>query len=139
MSIDKGEITSYREYAFDYVNQGVRRVNEKELEWTSSTGGDPDGVILELDAPRDAVISFQSKPVSFQFKPAEITAEPYVVDVGPVNQRVIVQAITKKLTPKNLSFDTVVDLVDGLNPIWVKVTQEDGSMAWSSPVYINRK
>ncbi|MCW4014620.1 MAG: DUF3604 domain-containing protein, partial [Candidatus Bathyarchaeota archaeon] len=138
LRIDKGKITCYKEYAFDYIHQGIRRVNEKELEWTSSTGGDPDGVILELDAPRDAVISFQSKPVSFQFKPAEITAEPYIVEIGPVNQRVIVQAITKKPTPKSLLFDTVVDLVDDLNPVWVKVTQVDGSMAWSSPVYVNR-
>lgn len=84
------------------------------------------------------MISFQSNPVSFQFKPAEITAIPYITEIGPVNQRVIVQAITKKTTPKNLAFDTRVDLVDGLNPVWVKVTQEDGSMAWSSPVYVNR-
>ena len=137
LSIDKGKIISYREYAFDYIHQGVRQVNEKELEWNSSTGGDPDGVVLELDAPREAVISFQSNPVSFQFKPAEITAIPYITEIGPVNQRVIVQAITKKTTPKNLAFDTRVDLVDGLNPVWVKVTQEDGSMAWSSPVYVN--
>ena len=137
LSIDKGKIISYREYAFDYVHQGVRQINEKELEWNSSTGGDPDGVVLELDAPREAVISFQSNPVSFQFKPAEITAIPYITEIGPVNQRVIVQAITKKTTPKNLAFDTRVDLVDGLNPVWVKVTQEDGSMAWSSPVYVN--
>ena len=138
LSIDKGKIISYREYAFDYIHQGVRQVNEKELEWNSSTGGDPDGVVLELDVPREAVISFQSNPVSFQFKPAEITAIPYITEIGPVNQRVIVQAITKKTTPKNLAFDTRVDLVDGLNPVWVKVTQEDGSMAWSSPVYVNR-
>jgi len=137
LSIDKGKIISYREYAFDYIHQGVRQVNEKELEWNSSTGGDPDGVVLELDVPREAVISFQSNPVSFQFKPAEITAIPYITEIGPVNQRVIVQAITKKTTPKNLAFDTRVDLVDGLNPVWVKVTQEDGSMAWSSPVYVN--
>jgi len=137
LSIDKGKIISYREYAFDYIHQGVRQVNEKELEWNSSTGGDPDGVVLELDVPREAVISFQSNPVSFQFKPAEITAVPYITEIGPVNQRVIVQAITKKTTPKNLAFDTRVDLVDGLNPVWVKVTQEDGSMAWSSPVYVN--
>ncbi len=138
LSLNKGEIIDYREYAFDYVDQGVTRINERELKWTSSTGGDPDGVILELDAPRDAVISFQSQPVCFQFKPSEVTAEPYVVKVGPVNQRVIVQAITKKETPKSLMFDMGVDLVDGVNPVWVKVTQVDGSMAWSSPVYVNQ-
>jgi len=135
--IDKGRITGFMEYAFDYVDQGIRRIDDKRIEWTSTTGGDPDGVILDLDAPEDAIISFNSKPVSFEFKPNEIGYEPMVVDVDPVNQRVRVQAITKGELPKNLKFEQGVELVKGLNPIWVKVTQSDGSMAWSSPVYVN--
>ena len=116
----------------------MTQINDRRLEWKSTTGGDADGVILDLDAPEDAVISFSSKPVSFEFKPSEITAEPKVIEVSPVNQRVRVQAITKEELPKNLAFDHLVSLSDGLNPIWVKVTQEDGSMAWSSPVYVTR-
>ena len=139
LSIDKGSISDFKEYAFDYVDQGINRVDDQKLKWNSTTGGDPDGVILELDAPEDAVISFTSKPVSFKFKPNDIGYEPTVVDVGPVNQRVRVQAITREELPRNLKFEQSIELVEGLNPIWVKVTQMDGSMAWSSPVYVNRR
>ena len=139
LEIDKGLIVSFKEYAIDYVDQGVRRINEQQLEWTSTTGGDSDGVILELDAPEDAVVSFQSKPINFGFKPQMITYEPMIIDIGPVNQRVRIQAITGAALPKSLKFVHEINLVEGLNPIWVKVTQEDGSMAWSSPVYINKK
>jgi hypothetical protein len=61
-----------------------------------------------------------------------------VVEVGPVNRRVKVQAITGKPLPRDLEF-TIVDkcIEEGVNPYWVKVTQCDGSMAWSSPVYAN--
>ena len=139
LHIDKGSIKSFKEYAIDYADQGVRRVNDKSLEWKSTTGGDPDGVILDLDAAEDAVISFRSTPLKFSFKPAMVTYEPTIIDIGPVNQRVRVQAITKSALPKNLEFNLTVKLSEGLNPIWVKITQEDGSMAWSSPVYVNRR
>jgi hypothetical protein len=139
LQIDKGRITSFKEYAIDYVDQGVRRINDQRLEWRSTTGGDPDGVILELDAPEDAVINFNSEPIKFGFKPHMITHEPMIIDIGPVNQRVRIQAIAKSALPKSLEFEHTIDLVEDLNPIWVKVTQEDGSMAWSSPVYVNKK
>ncbi|MFC1803172.1 DUF3604 domain-containing protein [Thermoproteota archaeon] len=136
--IDKGSIESFKDYAFDYLDQGVRQITNQRLEWKSTTGGDSDGVILELNAADDAEISFYSKPVSFKFMPSEITNTPKIIEVGPVNQRVKIQAITKNPLPKDLMFDIVIeDLVDGVNPIWVKVTQDDGSMAWSSPVYVN--
>lgn len=134
--LDKGRILSYSGYAFDYLDQGVRQATNQRLEWTSTTGGDPDGVIMKLDAPPDAEATFYSKPVSFTFRPADIGYEPMVIEVGPVNRRVKVQAITDRPLPRDLEF-TIVDecIEEGVNPYWVKVTQCDGSMAWCSPVY----
>ena len=136
--LDEGRILFFSGYAFDYPDQGVRRVNNQRLEWTSTTGGDPDGVVMRLDAPPEAEATFYSKPVSFTFRPADVGYEPTVVEVGPVNRRVKVQAITGKPLPRDLEF-TIVDegIEEGVNPYWVKVTQCDGSMAWSSPVYAN--
>jgi hypothetical protein len=136
--IDKGSIEKYKEYAFDYLDQGVKQITNQRLEWTSTTGGDSDGVLLELNAHKEAEINFYSKPISFKFKPNEITNTPKVFEVGPLNQRVKIQAIIKEPLPKDLSFEFIVDnLHEGVNPLWVKVIQEDGSMAWGSPVYLN--
>ncbi|MBN2336022.1 DUF3604 domain-containing protein [Candidatus Bathyarchaeota archaeon] len=134
--IDGGRIVGFTEYAFDYLDQGVRRVTNQRLEWASTTGGDPDGVLMKLDAPEKAEVTFYSKPITFRFRPSEVGYEPTVYEVGPVNQRVRVQAITDGPLPRDLEF-TYVDggLGDGVNPYWVKVTQCDGSMAWCSPVY----
>jgi hypothetical protein len=135
--IDKGRIIEYEEYAFDYVDQGVNQISNQRLTWTSTTGGDPDGVLIKLDAPDEATITFYSEPISFTFKPSEITFEPKIIEVGPVNQRVKIQAIKEEPIPKNIEF-TITDknIKKGDNPYWVKVTQSDGSMAWSSPVYV---
>jgi hypothetical protein len=138
LEINKGRITDFREYSFDYPDQGVRRVSDRRLEWRSTTGGDADGVLLRLDAPEDAVITFQSEQVSFGFRPGEVGYEPRVVEVGPVNRRIRVQAISGGPLPSSLEF-TFRDEGDlrGVNPYWVKVTQSDGSLAWSSPVYVS--
>jgi hypothetical protein len=138
LHIDKGRIVDFEEYSFDYPDQGVRRVTDQRLEWKSTTGGDSDGVLLRLDAPGDAKMTFQSEQVSFSFRPSEVTYEPKVIQVGPVNRRVKVQAISAGPLPSSLEF-TVKDggIHGGVNPYWVKVTQSDGALAWSSPVYVN--
>jgi len=134
--LDKGRIASYSEFAFDYPQQGVRQVTNQRLEWRSTTGGDPDGVILKLDAPEDAEVTFHSKPVSFTFKLGDITYEPLVIDAGGVNQRVKVSAISGRELPKKLEFSYIdKDPKRGVNPYWVRLVQSNGTMAWSSPVY----
>ena len=136
--LDKGRIVSYSEFAFDYPGQGVKRITNQRLEWSSTTGGDPDGVIMKLDAPDDAEVYFYSKPVSFSFKPKDITYEPLMVDAGGVNQRVKVSEISGGELPRSLEFSYIDENPkQGVNPYWVRVVQSDGSMAWSSPVYVN--
>jgi hypothetical protein len=138
LHIDKGRITSFQEFAFDDKRQGVRRITNQRLRWASTTGGDPDGVLLELDAPEDAVISFHTGPASFDFKPSEIRYEPMVVEAGGVNQRVKVSAIKAGELPKDLEFEIVdEDPQPGVNAYWIRVVQSDGVMAWSSPVYLD--
>jgi hypothetical protein len=136
--IDKGRITSFKGYSFDYVDQGVKRINNQRIEWTSTTGGDSDGVIIGINAPDDAQITFYTEPLTIIFYPSQIKYEPQTIEVGPVNQKVKLQAITDKVLPKSLEF-SIKDpsIEEGLNPYWVKVTQSDGSLAWSSPVYVH--
>lgn len=136
--LDKGRIVSYSEFAFDYAQQGVRQVTNQRLEWTSTTGGDPDGVILKLDAPDDAVVGFYSKPLTFSFKLKDVAYEPLVVDAGGVNQKVKVSTITERELPRSLEFSYVdEDPGHDVNPYWVRVVQSDGTVAWSSPVYVD--
>ncbi len=138
LHLDKGRIVSYSEFAFDNPEQGVKRISNQRLEWTSTTGGDPDGVILKLDAPRDAEVTFHSKPVTFSFKLKDITYEPLMVDAGGVNQKIKVSEISGGELPRSLEFSYFDEKPKyGLNPYWVRVVQSDGCMAWSSPIYVD--
>jgi hypothetical protein len=134
--IDKGSIVSYEEFAFDDHRQGIKKITNQRLEWASTTGGDPDGVLLKLDAPDDAEITFHTGPATFSFKPAEIGYETLVIEAGGVNQKIKVSSIKGGVLPKDLEFSHVdEEPKPGVNPYWVRVVQSDGTMAWSSPVY----
>lgn len=138
LQLDRGRIVSYEEFAFDYSLQGVRWITNQRLEWASTTGGDSDGVILKLDAPEDAEVTFHSKPVTFSFKLRDIGYEPLVVEAGGVNQKVKVSAMSGGELPRSLDFRHVdKDPMGGVSPYWVRVVQNDGGMAWSSPVYVD--
>jgi len=139
LSLGQGRIRSYREYAFDDPQQGVKRLSNQRLTWTSTTSGDIDGVILDLDASREAEVTFYSNPITFSFKLNEITDHPLVVEAGGVDQRVKVSAISRSRLPRCLEFSYVDEKPqEGMNPYWVKVVQSNGGIAWSSPVYVKK-
>ncbi|MCK5670799.1 hypothetical protein KAI10_05410, partial [Candidatus Bathyarchaeota archaeon] len=130
-----GVIAEFKEFAFDYPDQGIEMVSEAELSWVSSTGGDPDGVLLRIDGD-EAEVSFKTGPATFKFKPADIDYEPLVVDAGGLNQKVKVSTIKDEL-PSSLEFTYKPEPEKGMNAYWVRVVQVDGSMAWTSPMFIN--
>jgi hypothetical protein len=135
--VKDGSIADYREFAFDYSYQGVEKVSDQELRWTSSTGGDPDGVLLKLEYDEDTEVTFETEPVTFTFRPAEIGYEPKVVEAGGLNQRVKVSTV-KEETSDTLEFSFKdQNAAKGLNAYWVRIVQANGAMAWSSPIFID--
>lgn len=135
LAVRGGVITEFKEFAFDYPDQGIERVSETELSWVSSTGGDPDGVLLRINGD-ETEVSFETGPATFKFKPKDIGYEPLVVDAGGLNQKVKVSTIKDKL-PDSIEFTYRPETEKGLNAYWVRVVQADGSMAWTSPMFIN--
>ena len=133
--IKGGKITEVTEFAFDYPNQGLVNVTETELSWKSSTGGDPDGVLMRIEGGNETEVSFETGPSTFTFKPKDIGYDPLVVEAGGLNQKVKVATIKDKL-PDSLEFTYRPELDEGLNAYWVRIVQADGSMAWTSPLFI---
>ena len=137
LKVKGGRIADHAEFAFDYAYQGVEKVSDRELKWTSSTGGDPDGVLLKLDYDEATEVTFETQPATFTFKPAEVGYEPMVVEAGGLNQRVKVSTV-KDETPDTLEFSFKDGSpAQGLNAYWVRIVQADGAMAWTSPIFID--
>lgn len=136
LTVKNGCITMFKEFAFDYPYQGIERVSDQQLKWKSSTGGDPDGVLLKLEG-NDVEVSFETGPATFTFNPDDIQYDPMIIEAGGLNQRVKVSTIKNEL-PESLAFSYKVEPVSlGLNAYWVRTVQANGAMAWTSPIFIN--
>ncbi|MCL5962415.1 MAG: DUF3604 domain-containing protein [Chloroflexi bacterium] len=136
LSLDKGKITGIQQVAFDNPSQGVYERTENSLKWLSRTSGNHNGVILDLDAPDDAATTFDTRPVKFTLPISLISDEPTIFEGGGVEQQVSVSRAGEP-GPKRVEFEFVDESVeDGAHAYYVRVTQRNGGMAWSSPIYV---
>ncbi|RLG59335.1 hypothetical protein DRN86_04390 [Candidatus Geothermarchaeota archaeon] len=140
LTVDNGRIINAFPFAFDLPDDGLKEVSSNHLKWKSTSSGDPDGVVLELEFSRDTLIRFRSKQGSFKFKPAEVMnkRKPKIVNFGYLNKRVRIVPLgdSRRIKVVELTYKDE-DITPGMNSYWVKVIQWNGEIAWSSPIFIN--
>lgn len=124
-------------YAFDGPQEGLREVAPRFVRWESITTGDEDGVDLRLSNLEEAHLRFTSEPAEFDSAPAEIGRDQMVVEAGGVGQRVSVQRLPDAEPPLSVTFSCSHEAPVGASAYWVRVTQDDGAHAWSSPVFVD--
>lgn len=138
LSLDRGRILSAEERAFDLPWDGITRRTDRQVSWRSTTSGDIDGLLLRVDAPDDAVATFDTKPARFSFRPSQLDT-PLVIEAGGLGQRVEISRVPPQELPVSVSFSfTDHEVGPGTDCYWVRVVQSDGEKAWSSPLFIER-
>ena len=138
LTIKRGKILSFQEFALDQPEHGVTRISNRHLKWKSTTLGGPAGVVLGLDASEDTSITFYSRPKTFSFVLKEINNGPRIIEAGGVNQKIKISLLPPRKESRTLNVEhTDENMKEGLNLYWVKVLQYNGAMAWSSPIFIN--
>jgi hypothetical protein len=139
ITLRDGRILGAEGFAFDSASEGIQSVTETEVTWTSVTTGDVDGVILTLDASKDAILRFETPVLSCAISLSEIATGPVVVDAGGVDLQVVFERMPSG-AGTDVAFQFCEEKLDeGCHPYWVRVTQVDGGKAWVSPVYVNRQ
>jgi hypothetical protein len=67
---------------------------------------------------------------------ASVGLEPQVWDCGGLRKRIEVFRLPDRQASSEFSFGlSLTKLQPGDNPIHIRVMQEDGHMAWTSPIY----
>ncbi|MBI4639206.1 MAG: DUF3604 domain-containing protein [Candidatus Tectomicrobia bacterium] len=137
LQIDQGKILHAEGYAFDSLVEGITSVETRMVQWRSVTTGDEDGVIVELECPDETTLTFTSAPATFSLPLREVTARPTVIDAGRVKQQVTLKRIVKNPTVRRVNL-IVTDEAPrvGWNAYYVRLLQVNGSLAWSSPIYL---
>jgi hypothetical protein len=135
LSMDRGRIRAIEEFGFDHPEQGITHRTNTTLRWDGATAGNYQGVRVQFDAPRDATVSFATDPVDTTFTLDDID-EGLAVDAGYLEQQLQVRRVgtfSEREAEVTLT-DQKVDA--GSHPYYVRVTQSDGEMAWSSPIFV---
>ncbi len=109
------------------------------LQWQSITTGGDAGVIVELDEPHMGTIEIETAQGALEIDIASVGLEPTVKVYGGLNKRIEVYRLSSEPPPNVFAFNLpLTDLRKGDNPVYIKMVQEDGHMAWSSPIYLVR-
>lgn len=140
LKVINGAILSVQPFAFNQEDEGITQISNDVVEWKSCTSGDIDGVEVTLDLQKDTQLMFESGPISFSVRVDELQKGKISKDAGGVNQMVEISlAPSAKEKEVHIVFEDTDIKRGGVNPYWVKVVQENGHMAWCSPMYITRK
>ena len=124
-------------YAFDSPADGITTLDSRSVKFNSSTTGDTDGIDLYLKENGKGRLSFESLMGSCETNIAALGDKPVAYDFGGLGLNVTIQRYPESTEETALSLEYQAAPAPGRTvPYFVKAIQEDGHMAWSSPVFI---
>jgi Protein of unknown function (DUF3604) len=140
LELSPGRIVDAATFAMENPEKGIRERSDRRVSWVSNTTGDDDGIDVTIEAPADAVFRFHSPVLQFQVTLAELAdGRTRNFPAGGVDLRAFARRLAVRGQTNELTFDHT-DSAPALGrcyPYWIRVTQEDGAQAWTSPVYLD--
>jgi hypothetical protein len=137
LRLSGGRILAVEQFAFDAPWKGVQGWDSSCVTWRSTTAGDIDGIMVDVDAPDDATLVFETPTKSFEVRLCEIRRKGLYIDAGLLEQHVSISLAPACPNPADVDFEfTDEHPLVGTQPYYVKVIQDDGEMAWSSPIFV---
>jgi hypothetical protein len=100
------------------------------------TTGNFSGFDLWLADAHGGEIDIVTDIVTTRVPIAGIGLEDFVVDAGGLGRRLRLFRLPDENRTCRMRFEQPVRLRAGDNPLYVRLTQEDGHQAWSSPIYV---
>jgi hypothetical protein len=139
LEISEGRIEAAEPFAMENPEKGITKRAERRIEWISNTTGDDDGVDITVSAPDSAILRLRTPVISLDVPLADLAGgATKVFPAGGVDLR----AFMRRLPVRDLTRELTIDVTDTPLPgacaaYWIRVTQEDGAQAWTSPVYLD--
>lgn len=115
--------------------------SDKEIVWEDSiTTGNFVGLDIWIDDPSNGELVLETNYVSTILSLDEIGLEDTILEADGLERRIRIFRMPEYSEVFEIR-DTVQVVLKarGDNPLWVRVTTEDGYNAWSSPIYIYRE
>ena len=121
------------------LDKKVEQTGPGTLSWTALTTGGFGGFDAWLAEPRSGTLRIDTALVKCEIAVADIGREDLVFDAGGIQRRIRVFRLPDENPHRSLQLSRRVVLKDkGDNALYVCLTQEDGHLIWSSPIYVFR-
>ena len=121
---------------FWHADRPLERKGDTELAWRSVTTGGLAGVILTLAEPGAGTLRIETLQGHVECEVASLGHEPRTWAYGGLRKQIAISRLPAAPTREARFSLPLTALGPGDNPIYVKLVQEDGHMAWSSPIYV---
>ena len=121
------------------LDKKLEQKGPAELAWAALTTGGFGGFDAWLTDPRAGTLKIDTALVKCEIPVADIGREDRVFEAGGIKRRMRVFRIPDENSHRSLKLERRIRLKDqGDNALYVCLTQEDGNLVWSSPIYIFR-
>jgi hypothetical protein len=136
----ENKIVDARPINFFNLDKTLEQKNENELEWRALTTGNIGGFDTWVEDPYGGTLKIETPLISCGVPLEEIGFEDEVFDKSGVLPRYLkIFRMPSENKHRKFEFSRKIHLKNqGDNPIFIRLTQEDGTLAWTSPIYIYR-
>ncbi len=127
--------------AFYNCDKTLERIGENGLAWRSVTTGNLAGFELLLEEGRKGRLLIDTPLLKVDMALAEIGPEDQVIE-APGELPRLIRLCRRPDTPATLAWTTTLhpDLAaEGDNPLFLRLELQDGTRAWTSPIYVFRE
>jgi hypothetical protein len=138
LTIEGNRLQAVTPINFWNADRPLRQVSETELSWRSVTTGGLSGVLLTLAEPGEGTLHIRTEQGRVECPIDSLGLEPRTWSYGGLRKELSIYRLPAQPTREIDLAMPLTDLHPGDNPIYVKLVQEDGHMAWSSPIYVVR-
>jgi hypothetical protein len=122
---------------FYNLDKTLRQTSPTTLEWEALTTGGLGGFDCVVTDPHAGTLTVQTPLVQFCIPIAAIGLDEIVYEAGGLARQIRVSRLPDVNPHMHLRLERTISLrATGDNPLYICVTQEDGHLAWSSPLYV---
>ncbi len=121
------------------LDRGIQTRTESKITWKAVTTGNFGGIDFTLAAPDAGRLTIDTQHLQFETAIADIGLEDQVFGAGGLERRIRLYRLPDRMSKNEISLRRTIRLHDDRDTrLFVRVTQEDGHRAWSSPIYLFR-
>lgn len=118
----------------------IQQQGDCTIDWEALTTGNFGGIDTWIDESPSGKVEIETNHVSGSFSLSDIGFEDTLLDAGALERKIRVYRLPPDITCREYCNTVDIPLKPrGDNPIWVRITTEDGFNAWSSPIFLFRE